>query len=709
MIKTKPPMRPKVKSEGGGGLDGAPDKHKGATSGGAAAKKRRQVQKKKEADADGERKRPVDSVAHSFNIMRNAHEDRRYYQRAPRLLPEISGVKALNASEIQGDIKRIQSALNSFEAKMTALLPPGAANPLATGGGYLNGNKESSMSIEDAYGSFMFQKRRARPNGVITPEEVVESLPVCRRAVRITQRELAAMKRERDDLERDYMRLRCKLIWQIGEMKRIQKQQDRVMRLLSKDVVEKAKTLESSRRRTNALQDIMTELETRGSAIVRLTREKHQLETLMNKHGFALPEVDEIYIGDRVECQFGKGRVKTLDDVARLITVDLDQGGVAFVQEEHVEVLPSDISYVDAEIELKQKFFDRIGKLVQSNGIFGGSGRRRTPMDMDDSDGEDVLAVDEDSEEEEDDDDDDEEDDGEEDELNRVPDIPKAGTVLDDASSRRKTKKRKLMMPPSSASAKKKPRSNSKLFDFTACRIPTTPYDSGLLLSPLSELPDRVAAVGPGALQWMTSYLPGRMAEWEQDRYNSLQMQGEVERLRFQLQRAEAEKRDAQKHAADQLDSINQLVLQLDKLREQLAVKDAKKEKDDASSSTSPCPNCSSSSATSNPRKAAAASRGLAKANGRGGAAAAKKAEAANRRQRADSMEHDGSRHEDEGDEDGRDSKHDDSHPHDDEESDEGGESSDASKPTTRSLRPRRASGATPSANTTTGDRKPSK
>ena len=59
------------------------------------------------------------------------------------------------------------------------------------------------------------------------------------------------------------------------------------------------------------------------------------------------------------------------------------------------------------------------------------------------------------------------------------------------------------------------------------------------VLSPLSELPDHVAAVGPSAFQWLPSCLPKNMDEWEQERLLSLQMKGEIKRLRYQLQKAE--------------------------------------------------------------------------------------------------------------------------------------------------------------------------
>ncbi|KAJ0394936.1 hypothetical protein ATCC90586_004956 [Pythium insidiosum] len=695
VARPKPPPRPKSAKPDAHAAneDAAPNGTDGAKP--SANKKRRPSQKKKEprSTTEGNPKREsraASSSSQSFHALQ--HEDRRY-ERAPRLLPEIHGVRALSNNEIQGDIKQLTSALAAFENKMRALLPPSQHTAPGT---YVTGSqKESDPAGEDAW----LQKRRAaRPNGVLTPEELVESLPVCRRAVRITQRELAAMKRERDDLERDFMRLRCKLMWQIAEMKRIQRQQERVMRVLSSDVVDTAKTLASSRRRTNALQDIMTELEARGSAIVRLTREKHQLETLLQRHNLELPEAEELYVGDRVSTPFGLGRVTAMDTKTRLLTIEMEKGGVAYVQDEHVDVLPAEISYLEQEKDLKQTFFEKIGALVQPNGKFsflsGGASRRRgrgaadSDLDAADDDMEDADAND-------DEDDDEEQDD---DALNDGAEAPSQDGGEDAASAadaRKKTKKRKLVAPPPQQSRKKQ-RNQQKVFDFTACKIPITPYDSGLLLSPLSTIPDRVAAVYPGALQWMSSYLPSQMVEWENDRYNALQMQGEIERLRFQLKRAEAEKLDAQQHASDQLESINQLVTQLDKLREQLTVKETK----GGSGGTSSCA-CGNSNSPG--RKTSNSGPKGARANGR-----SRRESASQRRQRTESMD-DGS---DSGKEKQRQSADDEDHhddrprtprQHDEDELDDNGDLSDSSRPQTRSLRPRRpaAAGATAAAAST--------
>ncbi|EEY54304.1 uncharacterized protein PITG_07915 [Phytophthora infestans T30-4] len=479
----------------------------------------------------------------SLHLMQHLHEGQRY-DRQPRLLPEVDGVTCLTHHEAQVDIKSIQHQLATFEARSGVKLPGGRPNV---------GDKDhrrlflvdENDSEDDMPLAAALKNRRSRPSGVIAPEEIVESLPAARRAVRITQRELQAMRIEREDLERAFVRHRCTLLWQVGEMKRMKKQHDRVTRALSRDVADTAKGLESSRRRTSALQDIMTELEARGSRLLRLAREKSRLEATLEAQGIELPEIDEVCVGDRVKCApFGTGRVLELRLETRQLEVKLDFGGVGYIQEESVEVLPSDMKYAEAEEELKVRFFEKIGKLVQPNGKLRMlSGAVEYPLDDSDEDSESSDGSEELSSEDE-----------------------SAVESIEELSQRR-GKKRRLIMTPLPGTGSKKSK-NRRVIEFPASTVPITPFDTGLLISPLSRLPERVAAVGPNALQWLPSYLPKNMDEWEQERYNSLQMKGEIERLRFQLQKSEAQRIDAQQLASDQLESINQLVSQLDKLRE---------------------------------------------------------------------------------------------------------------------------------------------
>ncbi|RLN51495.1 hypothetical protein BBJ28_00020873 [Nothophytophthora sp. Chile5] len=543
------PKKPAAAAEGAEDGDDAAARQK--------AKRRRAAQKRREqataaseaAQQEGSKTRTemteVPLGPDSLHLMQHLHEGQRY-DRVPRLLPEIAGVKSLSATEAQGDVKSIQQALAAFEARAGIKLPGGTS---AVGDPehrrlLLIDDNEDDEDVAPLSG--LLKNRRARANGVIAPEEIVESLPACRRAVRITQRELRAMKIEREDLEREFVRHRCTLIWQVGEMKHMQKQQERVQRALSRDVVRKAKSLESSRRRTSALQDIMTELEARGSSIVRLTREKRQLETLLEAQSIDLPEIEEVCVGDRVVCgSFGRGRVLALRVDSRQIVAQLDVGGRAYVQEEDVEVLPSDTTYVEAEQQLKQRFFEKIAALVQPNGklqLLNGA-----------------VAF---TQEEDDDDDDSDEDasDSSEEEMDTPGGDTKVAGDGEGVTQRRAKKRRLIMTAPSGADSKKA--KTRRLIEFPASTIPITPYDAGLLISPLSELPERVAAVGPNALQWLPSYLPKNMDEWEQERFESLQMKGELERLRFQLQKAEASnshhKKDAKRPRDDSGDELSE-------------------------------------------------------------------------------------------------------------------------------------------------------
>ncbi|KAE9209926.1 hypothetical protein PF004_g16327 [Phytophthora fragariae] len=527
-------------------------------------KRRRANQKRRDvADDEDDDRQPFQEMKQlplgpdSLHLVQHLLDGQRY-DRPPRLLPEIDSVKSLSPHEAQLDIKRIQQELAAFEAKAGIKLPRGRPNV---------GDKDHRrlFLVDENDSDEGVKNRRARPSGVVAPEEIVETLPAARRAVRITQRELRAMRIEREDLERAYVRHRCTLLWQMGEMKRMQKQHERMTRALSRNVVNTSRELESSRRRTSALQDIMNELEARGSSILRLTREKSRLEAMLESNGIELPEIDEVCVGDRVKCvPFGTGRVFELRLDARQLVVKLDFGGVGYIQEEHVEVLPSNATYTETEEELKQRFFEKIGALVKPSGklrmLNGGFDLAGISDDDDDSDDDsDASSSDDES----------------------------SATPADDSMeeiSQRKGKKRRLIMtlPPGSNTKKSK---NRRVIDFPASTVPITPYDTGLLISPLSELPERVAAVGPNALQWLPSYLPKNMDEWEQERYNSLQMKGEVERLRFQLQKSEAQKLDAQQLASDQLESINQLVSQLDKLRDNAGISGP-------GSSIDACPTC---------------------------------------------------------------------------------------------------------------------
>lgn len=513
---------------------------------------RRPTQKKREADeAESEARMllPTEHVglmpydqADLLESPARLHDAQTYYLdemylREPRELPaDAPTIKSLTMTEIQSDLRRIQQSMTKFENRLTT---ERAAEPLPSAD-----DSEDDLAGMP-YGNMLRDRRMARENGVVAPEEVVETVPAARRAVKITERELKALKRERDDLERDFMRLRSTYVWQVAEMKRMQRQQDQVMRALSREVIRKAKGLESSRRRTSALQDIMTELESRGSMIKRLTREKDHLESLLEKNEIDLPEIEEVYIGDRVKCApFGHGKVAALDPDTRMVTVDLSFGARGYIHEDNVEILPLDITYLEAEEQLKLRLFEKVGALVRPNGKFSmlgtqTSSRSRVRIDSDDDFDDDDDSEDE-SMEDEDETSDDDGDSAQKEEDDSMPGKSRrrASNAHDDLIGQLK-KKRKLTMNLPSGGSKKKPKQQQKVINFPATTLPITPYENGLLVSPLSTLPERVAAAGPNALQWLPSYLPKNMNEWEQERYQSLQMKGEIERLRFQLQKAE--------------------------------------------------------------------------------------------------------------------------------------------------------------------------
>ncbi|KAI9983120.1 hypothetical protein PInf_007047 [Phytophthora infestans] len=162
-------------------------------------KRRRGPQKRRDAvdDQDAERKayREMEQLPlgpNSLHLMQHLHEGQRY-DRQPRLLPEVDGVTCLTHHEAQVDIKSIQHQLATFEARSGVKLPGGRPNV---------GDKDhrrlflvdENDSEDDMPLAAALKNRRSRPSGVIAPEEIVESLPAARRAVRITQRELQAMR-----------------------------------------------------------------------------------------------------------------------------------------------------------------------------------------------------------------------------------------------------------------------------------------------------------------------------------------------------------------------------------------------------------------------------------------------------------------------------------------------------------------------------------
>jgi hypothetical protein len=476
--------------------------------------------------------------------------------RLPRLLPShLIGLKCLENHQVQEDLRVIQKDFMAFESKMAALLLP----PLPTTSNTSTTGMTTTSSID---GHELFEKRfdttapllpakrrpKAGSDGIFSPEQIIATLPGCRRAVCLTRRELIGLKKEHDDLERDFMRMRCTFMWQLGEIKRLKRQQDQIMCLLKEKVMTKAKTLESSKRRTSALQDIMTELETRGRTIIELTRQNQLLHRRIvqikqkkeQKEEEEEEEDDDLMIGDRVKIMIGKqafGIVQNIHKETKQVTVIVEEKEKKILNREQIELaltLPGDQHYVEKEKKLKQDLFDKIGMFLQSHQ------QQNHEQAEAEAKVKEILSDAEESDE-------------------SVSESDKEGyDSEEDCQFQFKKIKRSIPNP------------REKLIDFTACKIPIVPNEVGLLLSPLSELPEKVAAIGPGALQWMTQFLPKKMQQWEKEKYEALEMKGEIERLRFQLSKAIEEKKDAQQQAADHLESIDELVMEMEKLREKI-------------------------------------------------------------------------------------------------------------------------------------------
>ena len=118
----------------------------------------------------------------------------------------------------------------------------------------------------------------------MSAEEIIETLPICRRAVRLTQAELMALKRERLELEDNYLRLRTTFIHEIELMMKEEKDQERVMLRIRKKTTQAASRLLSSKRRNTAMQDILTELDARGEKLFKLQHEVSRLHAVLRHH-----------------------------------------------------------------------------------------------------------------------------------------------------------------------------------------------------------------------------------------------------------------------------------------------------------------------------------------------------------------------------------------------------------------------------------------
>ena len=78
-----------------------------------------------------------------------------------------------------------------------------------------------------------------------------------------------------------------------------------------------------------------------------------------------------------------------------------------------------------------------------------------------------------------------------------------------------------------------------RLLPFTGTTQRITPANVPLALSPLSDLPEKVAAYGNGSVEWLASNMPKEFKELEDERFKCLNQQGEIVRLTGDLERAE--------------------------------------------------------------------------------------------------------------------------------------------------------------------------
>ncbi|RHY71320.1 hypothetical protein DYB34_012851 [Aphanomyces astaci] len=435
-----------------------------------------------------------------------------------RTLEHLAGVQGLNKSEVRKDVKEVEQLLDNqrlhVEKHQHDKTKPAA--PFTTDADdddVALSRRRRQQHLANLYlNKPMPKKKRSRGREVMSAEEIIETLPVCRRAVRLTRTELVAAKKERLNMEDTYLKLRSSFIHELESLVQEDKDQQRVMLRIRKSVGKAAAKLMSSKRRHTALQDILMELESRGDAIETLQRQVSRLTNLLGQHEIPL---DSVVVGDLVRWSNGGSGGEVVSVSKEAVEVKMESGEVVTVgvDEAQVDGTIMRSPWTDDQVAMKAKYFEKAGEWVSAETAW---------REIQDS--EEVEEGDWDSEEEEE----------------------------DDESHKRKRDK-----------GAAKPL--KKLVPFKATTLPSTPYDVPLLISPLSELPDHVAAAAAGLsnVQWMGSALPDNLVQWEAERMESLAMKGEIERLKFQLQQAEAQKKDAQNHVNVQLESINKLVSQV--------------------------------------------------------------------------------------------------------------------------------------------------
>ncbi|OQR91869.1 hypothetical protein ACHHYP_04284 [Achlya hypogyna] len=524
-----------------------------------------------------------------------------------RTLEHIPGVAGLNKSEVRKDVKEVEHLLEEYRNSVNHVwkdptkeldLDPAAPAPEETEDAASLQRRRQQHLANLYLNKSMPTKKRSRGREVMSAEEIIETLPVCRRAVRLTQAELMALKRERLELEDNYLRLRTTFIHELELMMKEEKDQERVMLRVRQKVSQAASRLLSAKRRNTAMQDVITELEARGDTIYKLEHEVSRLRSVLAHHQLTAPMKvpgDEFTVGDLVLCTSTRepAVILALDVDTKQATIQTQKDSPSDVAVDEIQHAPeAEIFFTPDEAALKATYFEKAGEWITAETAL------RELIDKGTFDEDDDL------------DDDDEESDADQPEAETTrPKGETKGKKQDDdeADPPRKRAKTSAAVP---AVPKRK-----SLLQFKGSRLPATPFEMPLLISPLGELPGFTIAAAPEGdaanTQWLGASLPQDLVDWENDRLEMMKMKGEIERLKFQLRQSEVQKKDAQHHVSVQLESINKLVSQLEKEREAAkdksgaALKKGQKKRERRDSLSDPVPSSPVKAAVDEPAETA--------------------------------------------------------------------------------------------------------
>ncbi|OQS07378.1 hypothetical protein THRCLA_00611 [Thraustotheca clavata] len=465
-----------------------------------------------------------------------------------RTLEHIPGISGLNKSEVRKDVKEVENLLEEYRSLSRgwkdpikeADLDPAAPDVEETEDA-VSLQRRRQQHLANLYlNKAMPTKKRSRGREVMSAEEIIETLPICRRAVRLTQSELMALKRERMDLEDNYLRLRTTFINEIELSMKEEKDQEREMLHIRKKIGQAAERLSSSKRRNTALQNILTELDEQGDTIYKFTQENTRLKQVLRYHKIESPikaPGSAFKIGDAVLCTSTQttGVVVAVNNESEKLTMVTSDDTAIDVQLDDADIVnDTKLEYTPEEIKTKAAYMDAAREWMTAEAAL----KQLVDKGVCDED-----ELDEDEDEEMDDGDD-----------------TKSRSDDEDDPPRKRSK--------NSMNGTKK----NILIPFKGSRLQSVPYDMPLLVSPLGKIPGFVVAAAPKGdpvnMQWLGASLPQDLVEWENDRLEMMKMKGEIESLKFQLRQSEVLKKDAQHHVSVQLESINKLVSQLEKERE---------------------------------------------------------------------------------------------------------------------------------------------